>query len=65
MIKYLRYNERVNDCLTTDTYGNRIHKASGAYAIVVETIDKPTHVPMSLTKLDGQWVPMQMELDFG
>ena len=52
--------------MSTDEYGNRIHKASGDFVIVIEPSNEtPEYKPMSLTKVDGEWVPMQMEFDFG
>lgn len=66
MIKYIRYNDKIEDCLTTDEYGNRIHKCSGEYVIVIEeSKEEPVYKPMSLTMVEGEWKPMQMEFDFG
>ena len=66
MIKYLRHTDTLDECLSTDEYGNRIHKASGDFVIVIEpSKETPEYKPMSLTKFGGEWVPMQMEFDFG
>ena len=66
MIKYLRNNDKIKDCLTTDELGNRVHKGDGSYVIVVpETKEPINHKPIALTKVDNVWVPKQMELDFG
>ena len=65
MIKYIRNSAKIDECLETDQYGNRIHKSTGEYAIVIEGDGKPTYKPMSLTMVGGEWVPVQMELDFG
>ena len=65
-IKYLRHTDTLDECLSTDEYGNRIHTASGEYAIVIEpSKETPVYKPMSLTMVDGEWKPMQMEFDFG
>ena len=66
MIKYIRYNETVEDCLTTDEFGNRVHKNDGSYVILVpETREVIDHQPQVLVKVDGAWIPKQMEFDFG
>jgi len=65
MIKYLGNSAKIDECLETDQYGNRIHKSTGDYVIVIEGDGKPVYKPMSLTKVGGEWVPMQMELDLG
>lgn len=66
MIKYIRHTDTLGECLSTDEYGNRIHKSSGDFVIVVEpSKETPEYKPMSLTKVGGNWVPTQMEFDFG
>lgn len=66
MIKYIRYNEKVEDCLTTDELGNRVHKNDGSYVILVpETREVIDHQPEVLVKVGHDWLPKQMEFDFG
>lgn len=66
MIKYLRDSENIQDCLTTDELGNRIHKEDGSYVIVVPKIREVTErSPIPLVKVNNQWIPKQMEFDFG
>lgn len=66
MIKYIRHNDKIEDCMTTDEYGNRIHKADGSYVIVVpETREPINHQPIPLVRVNNEWVPKQMEFDFG
>jgi len=36
MIKYIKHSETINNCLTTDVYGNKIHTASGDYVILLK-----------------------------
>ena len=65
MIKYLRNNDRIEDCLTVDEFGNRVSKADGSYVIVVaETSEDLERQPISLTKIGDNWVPRQTELNF-
>lgn len=64
-IKYLRHTAALDEQLTTDDFGNRIHKASGDFVIVVEPSETPIYTPMSLTMVEGEWKPVQMEFDFG
>ena len=66
MIKYLRDSENIQDCLTTDELGNRIHKEDGSYVIVVPKIREVIErSPIPLVKVNNQWIPKQMEFDFG
>ena len=66
MIKYLRDSENIQDCLTTDELGNRIHKEDGSYVIVVpKTREVIERNPIPLVKVNNQWIPKQMEFDFG
>jgi hypothetical protein len=65
MIKYIKHSETINNCLTTDVYGNKIHTASGDYVIIVENAVKGRYIPISLTNVNGEWIPSQMEFDFG
>lgn len=66
MIKYLRDSENIQDCLTTDELGNRIHKEDGSYVIVVpKTREVREHNPIPLVKVNNQWIPKQREFDFG
>ena len=66
MIKYLRDSENIQDCLTTDELGNRIHKEDGSYVIVVpKTREVIERSPIPLVKVNNQWIPKQMEFDFG
>lgn len=66
MIKYLRDNKNIQDCLTTDELGNRIHKEDGSYVIVVpKTREVIERSPIPLVKVNNQWIPKQMEFDFG
>jgi len=66
MIKYLRYTDTLDECLTTDKYGNRIHKNDGSYVVVVpETREPIDHQPIPLVRVNNEWVPKQMEFDFG
>jgi len=65
MIKYIKHSETINNCLTTDVYGNKIHTASGDYVIIVENAVKGRYIPISLTIVNGEWIPSQMEFDFG
>lgn len=66
MIKYIRYSEKVHECLTTDELGNRVHKNGGEYVILVpETRNPIDHQPEVFVKVNNEWVPKQMEFDFG
>jgi len=66
MISYIRNNQVANEDIETDMYGNRVRKDTGAYVIVIASSESPpSHKPISLTKVDGNWVPMQMEFNFG
>lgn len=66
MIKYIRHTDILEEGLTTDEYGNKIFKETGDYVIVIEpSIEPSEYKPMSLTKVDGEWVTTQMEFDFG
>ena len=66
MIKYLRDSENIQDCLTTDELGNRIHKEDGSYVIVVpRTREVIERKPIPLVKVNNQWIPKQMEFNFG
>ena len=66
MIKYLRYTDTLDECLTTDEYGNRIHKNDGSYVVVVPKTREPIdHQPIPLVRVNNEWVPKQLEFDFG
>lgn len=66
MIKYLRYTDTLDECLSTDEYGNRIHKNDGSYVIVVPKTREPIdHQPIPLVRVNNEWVPKQLEFDFG
>ena len=61
-IKYMLDTES-RENLEQDSYGNTIDKYSGQYVIIVPRMEeKMPHQPATLTKVDGQWVPKQMEL---
>jgi hypothetical protein len=66
MITYIRNNRAASTNIGTDMYGNRIDNDTGNYVIVIASSETPPiHKPMSLTKVGGEWVPVQTELDFG
>lgn len=49
-----------------DDFGNRLDKETGQFVVLVPKIsEKVPHQPMVLVKVDNQWVPKQMEFDFG
>ena len=48
-----------------DTFGNRIDKETGEFVVLVEPHkEEPQHQPMNVVKVDGEWIPVQMEFDF-
>lgn len=48
-----------------DDCGNRVDKETGDYVIlVIKTKDDVLHSPMTLKKVNNEWVPKQMEFDF-
>lgn len=49
-----------------DDCGNRIDKETGDFVVLVlKKSEIPPHQPIGLVKVDNQWVPKQMEFDFG
>jgi hypothetical protein len=52
---------RETENTTTDSYGNNIDVKTGDYVIFVGQ-DVPTPEPLTLTLIDNEWTPVQMEL---
>tara|TARA_A200000159_G_scaffold161507_1_gene183598 strand:+ start:291 stop:491 length:201 start_codon:yes stop_codon:yes gene_type:complete len=66
MITYLRQTSNVLDQVTTDKFGNRIHKDTGDFVIVIaKGGEKVEHQPVTMVKVNNEWLPKQMEFDFG
>lgn len=49
-----------------DDFGNRLDKKTGDFVVLVSKIkDKVPHEPINLVNVNGEWLPKQMEFDFG
>ena len=65
MITYLRQTSNVLDQVTTDKFGNRIHKDTGDFGIVIAKGGaKVEHQPVTMVKVNNEWLPKPMEIDF-
>ena len=49
-----------------DNFGNRVDKETGEFVILVQKIQENVqHQPIGLVNVNNEWVPKQMEFDFG
>ena len=63
---YLRNRPDILEELGTDKYGNRVHKDTGDYVVIIASSKEPTeHKLVTMIKVNNEWLPKQMELDFG
>ena len=48
-----------------DDFGNRVCKETGEFVVLVQAYkEEPQHEIMNIVKVDGEWIPVQMEFDF-
>lgn len=49
-----------------DDFGNRLDKETGQFVVLVSKVTEDyKQPPMGLVNVDGEWLPKQMEFDFG
>jgi len=49
-----------------DDFGNRIDKETGDFVVLVSKVREDyKQPPMALVNVQGEWLPKQMEFDFG
>lgn len=49
-----------------DDFGNKVDKITGEFVILSDSYtENVRQQPMGLVKVNNQWVPKQMEFDFG